>query len=78
VTQQHAVCPGHCKLRVAGRSASGRSLTALRSRLLVRHPRVLERLRWDIASVMEDTVDLSRERLRKMIFLNCVVKESKL
>ena len=46
------------------------------SRLLVRHPRTLERLRDEVAAVMKDAASPTREQIRKLPFLACVVKES--
>ncbi|KAF2100841.1 cytochrome P450 [Rhizodiscina lignyota] len=45
-------------------------------RLLVRHPQALVRLRKEVASVMKGSQHPTREQLRKMPFLICVVKES--
>ena len=46
------------------------------SRLLVRHPPVMERLRREIVSVLSDQEQPSREQIRKMPYLALVVKES--
>lgn len=46
------------------------------SRLLVRHPNAMARLRGEIASVMKGETHPSREQIRKMLFLSCVIKES--
>jgi cytochrome P450 len=48
------------------------------SRLLVRHPEVMDRLRCEISSVTMDTAHLTREQIRKMPFLSCIIKESRL
>ncbi|KAI0401353.1 cytochrome P450 [Xylaria palmicola] len=45
-------------------------------RLLVRHPHVMERLRNEVSAVMGDSSDATREQIRNMPFLACVVKES--
>ncbi|KAH8911298.1 cytochrome P450 [Coniochaeta sp. PMI_546] len=45
-------------------------------RLLVRHPAVMERLRREIKTVMGDLTSPTREQIRKMPFLACVIKES--
>ncbi|KAJ5846654.1 hypothetical protein N7534_010323 [Penicillium rubens] len=45
-------------------------------RLLVRHAHVMERLRREIASVMEGGTTPSREQIRRMPYLACVIKES--
>lgn len=45
------------------------------SRLLVRHPKVMERLRREVSSVMRDSLSPSREQIKKMPFLACVIKE---
>ncbi|PQE13010.1 n-alkane-inducible cytochrome P450 protein [Rutstroemia sp. NJR-2017a BBW] len=44
-------------------------------RLLVRHPNVMKRLRQEIRSIMNEDGLPTREQLRKMPFLACVVKE---
>ncbi|KAI9650184.1 hypothetical protein NHQ30_000197 [Ciborinia camelliae] len=44
-------------------------------RLLVRYPEVMKRLRQEIRSVMNEDCLPTREQLRKMPFLACVVKE---
>ena len=46
------------------------------SRLLVRHPKVMDRLRIEIASVMGDDEHPSREQVKRMIYLDCIIKES--
>jgi hypothetical protein len=46
------------------------------SRLLVRHPAVMERLRREVKGVMGDMANPAREHVRKMPFLACVIKES--
>ena len=48
------------------------------SRLLVRHDRVMSRLRKEVQSVMDDTECPSREQIRKMPYLASVIKESML
>ncbi|KAL8780804.1 MAG: hypothetical protein Q9213_006305 [Squamulea squamosa] len=45
-------------------------------RLLVRHDRVMQRLRNEVKSVMGNAVHPSREQIRKMPFLTMVLKES--
>ncbi|KAM7205418.1 Cytochrome P450, partial [Naviculisporaceae sp. PSN 640] len=45
-------------------------------RLLVRHPQAMERLRREVAAVMGEQTTATREQIRKMPFLACVVKES--
>ncbi|KAI1179613.1 cytochrome P450 [Nemania sp. FL0916] len=45
-------------------------------RLLVRHPHIMQRLRKEITTVMGDSPDATREQIRNMPFLACVVKES--
>ncbi|KAH9902063.1 hypothetical protein F4778DRAFT_106462 [Xylariomycetidae sp. FL2044] len=47
------------------------------SRLLVRHPYTMRRLRREVAGVMGDSSSPTREQIRKMPFLACVVKECK-
>jgi hypothetical protein len=49
-----------------------------RSRLLVRNPQVMDRLRNEVSSVMGDQVHPSREQIRKMPYLANVITESKL
>jgi hypothetical protein len=46
------------------------------SRLLIRHVNVMERLRHEIASVMEGGQLPTRDQIRKMPYLACVIKES--
>ena len=46
------------------------------SRLLVRHPRVMARLRREILSVLNDGEHPTRDLIRKMPYLALVVKES--
>lgn len=45
-------------------------------RLLVRHPKTLERLRSEVRSVMGDGKHASRENVRKMPYLANIIKES--
>ncbi|OIW28801.1 cytochrome P450 [Coniochaeta ligniaria NRRL 30616] len=45
-------------------------------RLLVRHSAVMERLRREVKSVMGDLTRPTREQIRRMPFLACVIKES--
>ncbi|KAI1081970.1 n-alkane-inducible cytochrome P-450 [Whalleya microplaca] len=45
-------------------------------RLLVRHAHIMERLRSEVAGVMGGSHYPSREQIRRMPFLACVVKES--
>jgi len=45
-------------------------------RLLVRHPNAMNRLRHEVRMVMGDLTNPTREQIRKMPFLACVVKES--
>ncbi|KAK2736912.1 hypothetical protein FQN57_000515 [Myotisia sp. PD_48] len=45
-------------------------------RLLVRHPHMMDRLRNEIASVMDGSTHPTRQHVRKMAYLDCVVKES--
>lgn len=46
------------------------------SRLLIRHVNVMERLRQEISSVMEGGQVPTRDQIRKMPYLACVIKES--
>ncbi|KAI1264766.1 cytochrome P450 [Xylariaceae sp. FL1019] len=45
-------------------------------RLLVRHPGSMNRLRREIQSIIGDSPDPTREQIRNMPFLSCIVKES--
>ncbi|KAI1382089.1 cytochrome P450 [Hypoxylon crocopeplum] len=45
-------------------------------RLLVRHPQAMHRLRLEVSTVMGGSLDPTREQIRKMPFLSCVIKES--
>lgn len=51
-------------------------LRAPLSRLLVRHPRAMDRLRREVTAVLGNTQQPSREQVRKMPFLASVIKES--
>ena len=44
--------------------------------LLVRHPKVLNRLRWEIHSTMPEEGGLNRTTIQKMSYLRCVLNES--
>lgn len=46
------------------------------SRLLVRHPHVMERVRREITTAIQDSASPTREDIQKMPFLACVIKES--
>lgn len=46
------------------------------SRLLVRHPLVMKRLRGEIASTLEGSSMPTKNQLMKMPYLSCVIKES--
>lgn len=54
-----------------------RVLTNDRSRLLVRNPNVMNRLRSEISSVMGDENHPTREKIRRMPYLANVITESK-
>ncbi|OAP59055.1 hypothetical protein AYL99_06353 [Fonsecaea erecta] len=45
-------------------------------RLLVRHPQTMGRLRSEITAVVGDCEHPTREQIRKMPFLSCIIKES--
>jgi cytochrome P450 len=51
-------------------------LMVLNSRLLVRHPEVLKKLRAEISDVTTQNIPLTRDSLKKMTYLNNVLKES--
>jgi hypothetical protein len=53
-------------------------LSDLVSFLLVRHPKVMEKLRAEIASTCDANTDLNRDDLRRMPYLQNVIKESRL
>lgn len=53
-------------------------LRSIVSRLLVRHPRVMDRLREEITSVLAGKAELNREDLKKMTYLSNILKESML
>ncbi|KAL9046879.1 MAG: hypothetical protein Q9214_000405 [Letrouitia sp. 1 TL-2023] len=63
---------------LAGRDTTACCLswTLYDSRLLVRHGAVMQRLREEVQSVMGNDVYPSRDQIRKMPFLNSVIKES--
>ena len=46
-------------------------------RLLVRHSRVMERLREEVRTVVGDEEHPSREQIRKMKYLAMIIKESR-
>jgi septum formation topological specificity factor MinE len=48
------------------------------SRLLVRHPHVMSRLREEIISVLAGKTELNREDLKKTTYLSNILKESML
>ncbi|RFU28119.1 hypothetical protein B7463_g8229, partial [Scytalidium lignicola] len=45
-------------------------------RLLVRHPETMNRLRKEVSFVMGESDHPTREQIRKMLYLSCVIKES--
>lgn len=45
--------------------------------LLVRHPNVMDKLRSEIACIFDSRVEITRSDLRKMNYLQNVIKESK-
>lgn len=47
------------------------------SRLLVRHDQVMQRLRKEIHAVLGDVESPTREQIRQMPYLDCVIRESK-
>lgn len=49
----------------------------LSSRLLVRHEHAMVRLRKEVSSVMGDLPHATREQIKKMRYLSCVIKESR-
>lgn len=53
-----------------------RSTNTENSRLLVRHPAVLTKLRDEIEAVMDGKAELTREELKKMTYLSNILKES--
>lgn len=55
-----------------------RSLSAnhVNSRLLVRHPEVLKKLREEVSSMIGNASDFDRDDLQKMEYLTMVLKES--
>ncbi len=55
---------------------NGEMLILFTSRLLVRHPHVMTRLREEITSVLAGKSELSREDLKKMTYLSNILKES--
>ncbi len=57
---------------------SDKRLRLVFSRLLVRHPHVMDRLRNEITSVLAGKSELNREDLKKMTYLSNILKESKL
>lgn len=47
-----------------------------RSYLLVRHPTVLDRLRFEIKSIVGNDPDLTRAQVFQMPYLKCILNES--
>ncbi|KAI0187250.1 cytochrome P450 [Xylaria flabelliformis] len=60
---------------LAGRDTTACALSWL-FRLLVRHPHQMQRLRSEVCAVMGDSPNATREQIRNMPFLACVVKET--
>lgn len=48
----------------------------MNSRLLVRHPEVLKKLREEVSSMIGNASDFDRDDLQKMEYLTMVLKES--
>lgn len=75
--QLPAAYRGHCRFLI---SWPQNSTLILCSRLLARHPKVLEKLRSEIESTVglgKNAQDPSRNDLKKMTYLNLVIKEGK-
>jgi len=53
-----------------------RLIFILCSRLLVRHTHVMDRLRREVKSIMGESEHPTREQIRKMPYLACIIKES--
>ncbi len=60
---------------LAGRDTTA-CLLSWTFRLLVRHPKVMSRLRDEIDAVAGGKGDLNREDLKKMTYLSCILKET--
>src|SRR5271154_6210353 len=73
--QLRALCHGHCAYQLSFRVE--RTVLTYFSFLLVRHPTVLQRLREEIAAVVEPDEALTRAHLAKIPYLKCVLSESK-
>jgi Cytochrome P450 len=56
---------------------SSRKLITIHSFLLVRHPRVTEKLRAEIDVEIEGKTEITRSNLKRMNYLQSVLKESK-
>lgn len=61
-----------------GQAIFGQAADNINSRLLVRHPDVLQKLREEISLVIGNTPDFERDDLQKLEYLTMVLKESKL
>ena len=59
-------------------SNGDKMLRSIDSRLLVSHPRVMDRLREEINFVLAGKAELNREDLKKMTYLSNILKESML
>ena len=53
-----------------------RVTNVFRSRLLVRHPDVLKRLRDEVRSISGEDAAISKAQVQKMTYLRCVIDES--
>ena len=71
--QQLALYHGPCTYKFVSRKIQ---IANIYSRLLIRHPRVMERLRHEVLSVLTDGEHPTRDLIRKMPYLALVVKES--
>jgi hypothetical protein len=66
-----------CSKLISVEEIANNCLTVDFRRLLVRHPKVLDKLRQEISLVTNNNTELHRADLQKMTYLTNVLKESK-
>jgi hypothetical protein len=66
-----------CSKLISIEEIANNCLTVDFRRLLVRHPKVLDKLRQEISLVANNNTELHRADLQKMTYLTNVLKESK-
>ena len=74
-TPQLQQCPMSCESGILPPNVAANAESW--SRLLVRHPHVLKKLRGEIGSVLGQDKDVTRAYIQRMPYLHHVIKESK-